>query len=472
MITIGLAEVSRAVQGTVVADSTIDLGAEVTGNVVIDSRAVQPGDLFVAIVGENHDGHDYVASAFESGAVAAVVERPLPGATILVDDSVRALGDLAREVLCQVAGITVVAITGSSGKTSTKDLLAQVLAADGPTVSPVGSFNNEVGLPLTVLGIDRYTKYLVLEMGARGVGHVAALCRIAPPDIAVVLNVGSAHLGEFGSTEVTAAAKAELVTALGRSGTAILNADDSRVLAMAVQTSAEIVTFGVSPDADVRLIQVELDESARPQVCIRTADGGIVAAQLQVHGAHHGMNTAAVVAVAVRVGLAPGSIADALSNVKITSRWRMEVTTTADGSVVVNDAYNANPESMAAALHALVAMSGGHQTWAVLGQMRELGDGSVAAHEDIGKLAAQLGVSRLVGVGEGARPILVGGVREGYCGAQAQFVPDLDAAALLLADEMTPGDVVVIKASRAIGLERLAAAVIADHGGGLAVTSQ
>lgn len=472
MIAIELAAVIRAVQGTLASASTIDVNAQVTGSVVIDSRAVQPGDLFVAIAGENHDGHDYVAQALARGAVAAIVERPFPGATILVDDTVRALGDLAREVLSQAGGITVVAITGSSGKTSTKDLLAQVLAVEGPTISPVGSFNNEVGLPLTVLAIDRSTKFLVLEMGARGIGHVATLCRIAPPDIAVVLNVGSAHLGEFGSTEVTAAAKAELVTALSHSGTAVLNADDSQVLAMAAKTSADVVTFGTNPEADVRLAGIELDESARPKVFIRTADGGTLATQLQVHGAHHGMNAAAVVAVAGRVGLAPRSIAAALGEAKGTSRWRMEVTTTVDGSVIINDAYNANPESMAAALHALVAMSGGQRTWAVLGEMRELGDDSVAAHEDTGKLAAQLGISRLVGVGQGARPFIVGGVSEGYRGDQAQFVADLDAAALLLEQEMRPGDVVMIKASRAIGLERLAVVLIADHGGGLSVAPQ
>ncbi|MEI6622418.1 MAG: UDP-N-acetylmuramoyl-tripeptide--D-alanyl-D-alanine ligase, partial [Actinomycetes bacterium] len=272
MIEMQLGEIVEALGADVPSDSLLDPSAVVTGSVVIDSRAVRPGDLFVAIVGENHDGHDHVGEAVERGAVAAVVQTSLPGPTIWVPDTVRALGDLATAVLARAEAVTVVGITGSSGKTSTKDLLAAVLAADGPTVAPVGSFNNDIGLPMTVLSIDPTTKYLVLEMGARGPGHVARLCSIARPDIGIVLNVGSAHLGEFGSPEATATAKAELVQALAPRGTAVLNADDPRVAAMAALTAAQVVTFGTSPSATVRLERMELDDSGRPGIRVRFAD--------------------------------------------------------------------------------------------------------------------------------------------------------------------------------------------------------
>ncbi|MEI8083733.1 MAG: UDP-N-acetylmuramoyl-tripeptide--D-alanyl-D-alanine ligase, partial [Actinomycetes bacterium] len=414
---------------------------------------------------ENHDGHDHVVQAVQRGAVAAVVEVPLPGPVILVADTVRALGDLATAVLRRATAITVVGITGSSGKTSTKDLLAAVLAADGSTVAPIGSFNNEIGLPMTVLSIDRGTKYLVLEMGARGPGHVAALCSIARPDVGIVLNVGSAHLGEFGSPEATAAAKAELVQALDQRGTAVLNADDARVAQMASLTQARVVTFGVAPDAMVRLERVDLDDSGRPRIRVRTAGSGTVDIQLSVHGAHQAMNVAAVMAAATCCGVAMDTVVAAVATARIASRWRMETTVTADGSVVINDAYNANPESMAAALRALMAMGRGRTTWAVLGEMRELGDGSEAAHAQVGALAAQLGIARLVAVGPRAGAVVSGALAAGFSAEEARQVTDIAEARALLAQLLVPGDVVLVKASRAIGLEVLADGLISDHGG-------
>src|SRR3954468_8808243 len=262
MIELTLAEVAELTGGALTGAE----GARVTGKVTLDSRTVASGDLFVAVVGGRVDGHDFLAAAAAAGAVAALAGRAddaLP--TIVVDDPVAALGRLAAGVHARLAGggLRTVGITGSSGKTSTKDLLGQVLAAAGPTVSPPGSYNNDIGLPLTVLSADERTRFLVLEMGARGPGHIARLCRVARPSVGVVLNVGSAHLGEFGSADGIAQAKGELVEAVPAEGTAVLNADDPRVLGMAPRTRARVVTTGRADTADVRAVDVSLDDTAR-----------------------------------------------------------------------------------------------------------------------------------------------------------------------------------------------------------------
>ncbi|PZA18914.1 UDP-N-acetylmuramoyl-tripeptide--D-alanyl-D-alanine ligase, partial [Modestobacter versicolor] len=305
-----------------------------------------------------------------AGAVGALTTRPDPALPcVVVPDPVAALGLLAAAVHRQLAeaGLVTVGITGSSGKTSTKDLLGQVLAAAGPTVSPQGSFNNDIGLPLTVLTAGTGTRYLVLEMGSRGPGHIARLCRIARPDIGVVLNVGSAHLGEFGSAEVIATSKGELVEALPAEGTAVLNADDHRVIGMAPRTAARVVTTGLGEDADVRATGVELDDAARP-VFTLVAGGEEHPVALQVVGAHQVPNALSAAAAALAAGMAPAAVAAALSAAEPRSRWRMEVSRRPDGLTVVNDAYNANPESMRAALEALVRLPGRRRV-AVLGAM-------------------------------------------------------------------------------------------------------
>jgi UDP-N-acetylmuramoyl-tripeptide--D-alanyl-D-alanine ligase len=355
----------------------------------------------------------------------------------------------------------VVGVTGSSGKTSTKDLIAAVLARAGRTVANQGSFNNEIGAPLTTLEVDGETRFLVVEMGARGVGHIAYLCDLARPTVGVVLNVGAAHAGEFGGLEVTAQAKGELVEALPPTGLAILNADDPLVLAMASRTGARVARFGTAAQAQVRAENVVLDEQARPAfdlvVTGSPADGeqpvSPVPVQLALHGAHYVSNALAAAAVGLEAGLAASDIAAALSEAGATSRWRMEVRRREDGLVVVNDAYNANPDSMAAALRAVADIGHGHAV-AVLGEMLELGDGSADAHREIGGLAAQLGFARVVAVGEGARPIADG------AGAIAEVVADADMAIRTLSASLHADDVVLVKASRGVRLERVAHALL------------
>jgi UDP-N-acetylmuramoyl-tripeptide--D-alanyl-D-alanine ligase len=457
MIVLTLAEVARLTGGELTGAP--DDGAAVTGAVTLDSRTVARGDLFVAVAGERVDGHDFLGAAADAGAVAAVATRPhdaLP--CVVVPDPVAALGRLAAGVHGRLVhgGLITLAITGSSGKTSTKDLLGQVLAAAGPTVSPPGSYNNDIGLPLTVLSADDDTRFLVLEMGSRGPGHIARLCRVARPRIGVVLNVGSAHLGEFGSPEGIAAAKGELVEALPDDGTAVLNGDDPRVLGMAPRTRARVVTTGRGPDADVRATGVSLDDSARPRFTL-VAAGEEHAVALQVVGEHQVANALSAAAAALAAGMAPADVATALSAAGPRSPWRMEVERRPDGVTVVNDAYNANPESMRAALAALAGLPGTRRI-AVLGAMAELGPDAAAEHERLGRDAAAAGVDLLVAVGADAVGIADGASAAGRrAGEESVHVPDRAAARELLTQVLRPGDVVLVKASRSYGLELLAA---------------
>ncbi|MCZ2824829.1 MULTISPECIES: UDP-N-acetylmuramoyl-tripeptide--D-alanyl-D-alanine ligase [unclassified Modestobacter] len=471
MIALTLAEVAAAVDGDLVGDGS----ATVTGAVLVDSRAVAPGDLFVALPGERVDGADFLPAAAAAGAAGALTARADPALPcVVVADPVAALGRLAAAVHGRLvaAGLVTVGVTGSSGKTSTKDLLGQVLAAAGPTVSPQGSFNNDIGLPLTVLSADADTRFLVLEMGSRGPGHIARLCGIARPAIGVVLNVGSAHLGEFGSAEVIATSKGELVAALPASGTAVLNADDARVAGMAPRTQAAVLTTGLAEHADVRATDVELDDAARARFTLR-ARGEQHPVALQVVGVHQVANALSAAGAALAAGMAPAAVAQALSAAAPRSRWRMEVTTRADGVTVVNDAYNANPESMRAALAALRRLRGRRRI-AVLGAMGELGPTAGAAHEELGRDAVRAGVDLVVSVGPdaagvhaGARAELDARGRAGDRGGEQEesvHLPDRAAARRLLSEVVGPGDVVLVKASRSYGLEELAADLIADGG--------
>lgn len=469
MIPVTAGEVAAAVDGTrhgVLGAPGDDAPVTV---VVADSREVEPGALFVAIRGERSDGHDFAAGARDAGAVLILADHPLTGPDgaalpcVVVDDTVAALGRLASWYRRERLTCRVVAVTGSSGKTSTKDLMAQVLASGGPVVSARGSFNTEVGLPLTVLRADRDTQFLVLEMGMRGEGHIALLTELAHPDIGVVLNVGSAHLGMLGSREAIARAKSELVRGLAQDATAVLNADDPAVASMAEATSADTVTFGESAAARIRATDVRVDDRARPSFTLSDADTGDAApVTLQLSGEHYVSNALAAAAVGRACGLSVEVIADALRSAEISSRWRMEIRESPRGVIVVNDAYNANPESMRAALKSLAAMAVGRRTWAVLGEMRELGDATVDEHDAIGRLAVRLDISRLVCVGEGTRVMHLGASNEGSWGEESVHVPDVDAAIAHLSEHVRPDDVVLVKASRAIGLERVAQALLAE----------
>ncbi|MFG3283892.1 UDP-N-acetylmuramoyl-tripeptide--D-alanyl-D-alanine ligase [Streptomyces sp. NPDC048111] len=462
MIALSLAEIAAIVGGQ--PHDIPDPSVTVTGPVVIDSRQVAAGSLFVAFAGENVDGHDYARRAVEAGAVVVLAARQVGVPAIVVEDVQAALGALARDVVRRL-GTEVVALTGSSGKTSTKDLIAQVLQRHAPTVFTPGSLNNEIGLPLTALTATAETRHLVLEMGARGIGHIRYLTGLTPPTIGLVLNVGSAHIGEFGGKEQIALAKGELVESLPESGCAVLNADDPLVRAMATRTTARVLLFGEAEDADVRAENVRLTAAGQPSFSLHTPSGcGDVT--LRLYGEHHVSNALAAAAVAHELGMSADEIARALSEAGTLSRWRMEVTERPDGVTVVNDAYNANPESMRAALRALVAMgqasrAEGGRTWAVLGPMAELGDDSLAEHDAVGRLAVRLNVSKLVAVGgREASWLQLGAYNEGSWGEESVHVSDAQAAVDLLRSELRPGDVVLVKASRSIGLERVALALL------------
>jgi UDP-N-acetylmuramoyl-tripeptide--D-alanyl-D-alanine ligase len=460
VIALSLAEIAAVVGG-----QTYDIpdpAVQVTGPVVRDSREVRSGSLFVAFVGERVDGHDFAEAVIEAGAVAVLASRPVGVPAIVVDDVQTALGALARHVVERL-GATLVALTGSAGKTSTKDLIAQVLRTKAPTIFTPGSLNNEIGLPLTALSATEETQFLVLEMGARGLGHIRYLTELTPPRIGLVLNVGTAHIGEFGGREQIARAKGELVESLPPSeagGAAVLNADDPLVRAMASRTKARVILFGESDEADVRAENVRLTESGQPSFSLRTPSG-CSDVTMRLYGEHHVSNALAAAAVAHELGMSADEIARALSEAGSLSRWRMEVTERPDGVTVVNDAYNANPESMRAALRALAAMGKGRRTWAVLGQMAELGDEALAEHDAVGRLAVRLNVSKLVAVGgREASWLQLGAYNEGSWGEESVHVSDAQAAVDLLRSELRPGDVVLVKASRSVGLERVAQALL------------
>ena len=458
MIPTSLLQVAQAVGGELHGPEDV-----VIRGAAADSRLVHAQDLFVAIPGDRVDGHEYVDVAIRAGAAAVLAEKAVAAPHVLVGDTVKALGDLARYALTQLPETEVVAVTGSSGKTTTKDLMAAVFAEIGPVVAPVGSFNTEVGMPLTVLTADSGTRTLVLEMGSRGVGHIEYLCKIAQPRISVVLNVGSAHVGEFGGQQAIAQAKSEIVTALPDGGVAVLNADDPLVASMPVPQGARRFTFGESLDADVRVSNVVLDEMAQPSFRLQYR-GNVAEVNLKLSGEHNAINAAAVATAALASGMDLASIAESLSTARPRSPWRMEVATSPSGVTVVNDAYNANPESMVAALKALTEMGRNRQArcWAVLGEMKELGAESLAAHDSVGRLVVRLNVPRLIAVGDGARPIHLGASQEGSWSDESVWVPDATAAISLLEKEMAPGDVVLVKASRAVGLEKVAEAILAD----------
>ncbi|MFJ8813162.1 UDP-N-acetylmuramoyl-tripeptide--D-alanyl-D-alanine ligase [Amycolatopsis thermoflava] len=461
----------------------------VTGSVEFDSRRLTPGGLFVALPGEKVDGHAFAAKAVESGAAGvlaarevdapAVIVPPLPPgqaherALALTGDKdgsgaavLAALAKLARHVVIELSrgGLTVVGVTGSSGKTSTKDLIAQLLEPMGETVAPPGSFNNELGHPWTALRADERTRHLVLEMSARGPGHIAHLAEVAPPRIGAVLNVGSAHVGEFGSREAIAKTKGELVEALPSAeegGVAVLNLDDPLVAAMASRTTARVVGVGEHPDAQVRAEDITLDEQARASFRLITP-AGAAPVTLSLYGEHHVGNALTAAAIALELGATVEEVAQRLSAAQRRSARRMEVTTRADGVVVMNDSYNANPESMRAALKTLASASRGKRSWAVLGVMGELGADSVSAHDEIGRLAVRLNISRLVVVGDEAAAMHQGASHEGSWGEESVLVPDAAAAIDLLREQLEPGDVVLVKASKVAELWLVADALLKE----------
>lgn len=454
MIALSLREIAAVVGGEVdpgAADLVVD------GPAYVDTRQAQPGGLFVAVVGEHVDGHDYAA-----GAHAVLGSRPTEAPTVVVADPVVALGRLGRYVVDRLveAGTTVLALTGSQGKTGAKDYLAHVLSTAGETVATAGNHNNEVGVPLTVLRATERTRYLVVEMGARGIGHISYLCEIAPPQVAAVLNVGTAHVGEFGSREAIAQAKGEIVEALPADGTAVLNAGDELVAPMATRTEARVLTFGLG-DADVRAVDVEVDDQVRPSFGLGYDSGDGVEwhpVRLLQSGLHQVENAAAAAAMALAVGVPLEQVADALGEVDVSSPMRMELHERADGLLVINDAYNANPSSTAAAVETLWAMGQrqGRRTVAVLGEMRELGESAHAGHAAVGQVAARLGVDVVVVVGDQARGIADGLADVPEWAGEAIVTAGRAEALAWVRENVAGADVVLVKASRGAALEMIA----------------
>ncbi|MQW76965.1 UDP-N-acetylmuramoyl-tripeptide--D-alanyl-D-alanine ligase [Nocardioides sp. dk4132] len=435
MIAISLADLAAVVGGTVHGDPA----TVVDGAAYLDSRRPEPGGLFVAIAGAHADGHAYAASAH-----AVLGSRPTAAPTVVVRDPQVALARLARHVVDRVAPTTF-AITGSHGKTTTKELLAAVLG--GGCVATAGNLNNELGVPLTCLRLGAGTRELVLEMGARGLGHLAWLCDVAPPQVAAVLAVGSAHVGEFGSPALVAAAKGELVEALAPSGVAVLNADDPAVAAMAARTTARVLTFGEA--GDVSWHSLALDQCGRASFVL-AHEGQSAPVRLALTGRHQVANAAAAAAMALAAGRPLEEIAAALSAARPAAASRSTLGERADGLLVLDDSYNANPESVRAALATLVDLGRERpgRTVAVLGEMRELGAASAAAHAAVGAVARDAGVDVLLAVGEAAWP--TGG----------EPVADRDAALAWLRAHVGPGDTVLVKGSRAVGLDAVAAGLL------------
>lgn len=461
MIALTYADIARVTGGDLRTAGSDTPESVVAGTVDTDSRLIEPGGLFVAKPGAETDGHLFVAAAHERGAVLALVERPVdtPISQVVVPSVVDALADLARHVVGVVrerGELTVVGITGSNGKTTTKNLVARILRDEAETVWPHASFNNEVGAPLTMLRVTLSTRYLVCEFGASAPGAIARLASLVTPDIGVVLMVGMAHAGGFGGIEATVAAKSELIHALRAGGTAVLNADDPRVSGMAAiarDRELDIVWFGRGANADVRADDVQV--TADGTTCTVSAGGVTLPLTLRVLGEHFVANALAAIAVATRIGVSLRECVARLETVDLAERWRMQPLGT-DRVRIINDAYNASPDSMSAALRTLAQITGpGQRTVAVLGAMSELGEYADDEHDRVGLLAVRLGIQRIVIVGSDARRMFLEAIAQGSWDGEAVFFPDADAAYEYLLGELRDGDRVLVKSSNAAGLRHL-----------------
>lgn len=461
MLRLTASEIAEAIGGTLHGDDVT-----VTGSVETDSRLVEPGGLFVAMPGEVTDGHRFVGAALERGAALVIAERAIDEQVphILVPSGVAALQALAAEVIRRVraAGeLTVVGITGSNGKTTTKNMLQAALERHGATVSPVKSFNNEVGAPMTMLRIDEGTRYLVLEMGASYEGDIARLTALSHPDIGVVLKVGLAHAGEFGGIETTQRAKTEMVRDLAPEHVAILNRDDERVRAMAGATEAAVAWFGTEPgpaDDPTRLWADGIDSTLEGTVATVHRGEESWPLRMRILGEHHVMNALAALTVVDALGLDVAQAIEDVAGMPRAERGRMEVLEPGGGITVINDAYNASPDSTAAALRALAHMTrqAGRRSVAVLGEMAELGPHAVEEHDRLGRLVTRLRIERLVVVGAGAKPIHDAAELESSFGQETTFVETAEEAEALLRAELVAGDVVLLKSSNVSGLMALA----------------
>lgn len=436
-----------------------------------DSREVIPGTLFIAKPGEVTDGHRFVPTAFEAGATLALVERPVEDASgalypaVQVDDVVLAMGKVAAYAVAKMraaAEVKVIGITGSAGKTTTKDLLAAIFSAEGPTVAPVGSYNGEVGVPLTVFRADETTRYLVIEMGADHVGNIEYLANMVRPDYGVVLKVGTAHAGEFGGIDNIERTKGELAEGIRQRGALALNTDDERVERMATRATVPVTYFGVGDKSQyeryVAALNLNTDQAGCPEFTLRLPNGQEYAVTSKLIGEHHVHNLLAAATIAYLAGVPGEKIAHGLNTTGAVSKWRMARTDRHDGVSVINDAYNANPESMAAALRTLAQLgrdAPARRTWAVLGAMFELGDTSIEEHDRVGRLVVRLNISKLIAVGQGTEPLYNAAHLEGSWGNEATWVPTTEDAFKILRAELQPGDIVLFKSSNGARLGQL-----------------
>ena len=469
MVRMSAARLAELTGATIVAGS----GDTVFRGVEIDSRAVPAGGAFFALPGAHVDGHDWVPAAFRAGAKVAVVTRwdaRAAGdaaeasrgetAVLLVDDTADALRALASAHRSSLR-CPVVAITGSTGKTSTKDFIAAAMKVGRSVVATRGNRNNELGVPLTLLEADNGTDVLVVEMGMRGEGEITALCDIARPTFGVVTNIGQTHIEVLGDQDAIARAKGELLACVPASGRVFLNGDDRWSRALEARTSAPVTWYGLSEGVDVRATDVEVDEAGRPTLTLATV-GGSVRTTLPVPGRHNAYNAAAATAVALALGATLDEVAAGLAHA-LTSDMRMQVFTSAGGIVVVNDAYNASPTSMRAALATLTDIASKGRRIAVLGDMAELGSLTELAHFSLGEVVARSGVDLLVTVGDRARRIADGAVAAGMEPGSVRPCTSVEEALEVLDDLVAAGDVVLVKASRCMELERIVEGILTPH---------
>ena len=454
MIKLSLEQIANAISGEIVVG---DSANEVFGTVRTDSRLVEPGDIFFAKLGENEDGHRYLESLV-SKASLAIVSAPrsdLPLAQIKVTDTVVALSLLAEFVLSQVRpnGLKVIGITGSNGKTSAKNMLAAITAKVGKTISPQDSFNNEVGLPLTVLRLEQDTKYLVLELGAAGLGSIDRLASWTKPDVGIQLKVGMAHAGAFGGIEVTARIKAEMMPHIGN--LAILNMDDPIVRDFETRHGVRSVGYGYSADAQLQLLHVGVSLQGT-SIELRYPDGEHRELNLRILGEHQAMNAAAALLAAEELGIDRTLALQTLSELEIAERWRMQPMMRKDGVLIINDAYNASPDSMRAGLQTLATIGRqGHRTIAVLGLMAELGDQTLAEHESVGRLVVRYNIDKLFVVGKEAKILHLSATQEGSWDGESEFFENASEAFDAINAKLLPGDVVLVKSSNVAGLRFL-----------------
>ena len=457
MITLSLHEIAKVIGAELIGAGDV----QVTGSVETDSRLVKAGSLFVAKPGEITDGHLFISQAIANGAVAAIVEHKVSESInqLVVNDAVQALGLLAEYVVAEVKSkgtLQVIGVTGSNGKTTTKNMLREVLSIAGETVAPEESFNNEVGAPYSMLKITADTKYLVVELGADGLGSIRYLAKMCKPDIGVELKVGLAHAGEFGGIEITENIKAELVEELDEAGIALLNIDDSRVANMSSRTKAKVVGFGTNSLADYRAAEINLNLDGTSFIFNRP-DGSQDPVQLQILGEHHVYNALAALSVGDLLGIDKKASITALEKMNLAERWRMERHVRRDGLLMINDAYNASPESMRAALQTLAQLGrlSGKKTVAVLGEMAELGEFAAGEHDALGRIAVRLNLTQVVVVGQGAKLIHMGASQEGSWDGESKYFDEISEALGFLRGMLTGEEIVLVKSSKSANLRYL-----------------